>query len=119
MGDVGPQRVLAGRFRSRLKHALQQAETLPASCAGRLETQLGANVQPVGSGEPALKYLAAYVHQKEKTRRVPVIGPPRERQVFTWTRSTSDSFGAPFARDLPLPASHLPALTPAKAILFR
>ena len=56
-----PQRVLAARFRTRLKAALKdQAQ------AAAIPTQLWrqpwvVDVQPAGSGESALKYLSAYV----------------------------------------------------------
>jgi hypothetical protein len=60
-----PQAALALRFRTRLKDVLQQNHpTLFAqipSVAWSLDWV--ADVQPVGSGEPALKYLAAYVYR--------------------------------------------------------
>ena len=60
-----PQKVLARRFRTRLKTALQQAHpklfiAIPAK-VWRMDWV--ADVQAVGSGEPALKYLAAYVYR--------------------------------------------------------
>jgi len=60
-----PQAVLAQRFRTRLKHALQQSDPkgflqIPRAIWKR---DWVADVQPVGSGEPALKYLAAYVYR--------------------------------------------------------
>ena len=60
-----PQKVLARRFRSRLKQALQQNQPqlfsqIPPKVWRR---DWVADVQPVGSGEPALKYLAAYVYR--------------------------------------------------------
>jgi hypothetical protein len=60
-----PQRVLARRFRTRLKAALRQAHSqlfgqIPAAV---WRADWVADVQPVGSGEPALKYLAAYVYR--------------------------------------------------------
>lgn len=60
-----PQAALAMRFRSRLKAALRQRDPkllLPIpSAVWKLDWV--ADVQPVGSGEPALKYLAAYVYR--------------------------------------------------------
>ena len=60
-----PQAVLAKRFRTRLKHALQQADAKLFVRIPRQTWKLNwvADVQPVGSGEPALKYLAAYVYR--------------------------------------------------------
>jgi hypothetical protein len=60
-----PQSALARRFRTRLKQALQQRDPklfiqIPRA-AWRLDWV--ADVQSVGSGEPALKYLAAYVYR--------------------------------------------------------
>ena len=60
-----PQAVLASRFRTRLKQALQQDQPhlfvqIPQA-AWSLDWV--ADVQPVGTGEPALKYLAAYVYR--------------------------------------------------------
>jgi hypothetical protein len=60
-----PQRVLALRFRSRLKAALQQNHSqLHRQIPSAVWRQAWvADVQPVGRGEPALKYLAAYVYR--------------------------------------------------------
>jgi hypothetical protein len=60
-----PQAVLAARFRSRFKQALQQeAPQLLAQIPARVwRMDWIADVQPVGTGEPALKYLAAYVYR--------------------------------------------------------
>jgi hypothetical protein len=60
-----PQAVLARRFRTRLKHALQQADARLFLQVARAAWKLNwvVDVQPVGSGEPALKYLAAYVYR--------------------------------------------------------
>ena len=60
-----PQAVLALRLRTRLKHALQQGHPrlfiqIPRQAWKR---NWVADVQPVGTGEPALKYLAAYVYR--------------------------------------------------------
>lgn len=60
-----PQAALALRFRTRLKAALQQDHRqlfgqIPPFVWSR---DWVADVQPVGTGEPALKYLAAYVYR--------------------------------------------------------
>ncbi len=60
-----PQAVLARRFRTRFQAALRRElpaarATLPQSV---WRTGWVADAQPVGSGEPALKYLAAYVYR--------------------------------------------------------
>jgi len=58
-----PQIVLAARFRSRLQDALQEqpeATQIPASV---WRQKWVVDVQPVGSGEAALKYLSAYVYR--------------------------------------------------------
>ena len=60
-----PQAALAMRFRTRLKTALQQLHPKLFIQIPRKAWKLDwvADVQPVGSGEPALKYLAAYVYR--------------------------------------------------------
>jgi hypothetical protein len=60
-----PQAMLARRFRTRLKVALQQQQPELLRQIPRRAWQLDwvADVQPVGSGEGALKYLAAYVYR--------------------------------------------------------
>jgi hypothetical protein len=60
-----PQRVLALRFRTRLKAALQQNHPQLLAQIPRRVWQVDwvADVQPVGRGEGALKYLAAYVYR--------------------------------------------------------
>ena len=60
-----PQAVLAARLRSRLKHALQQdhPHLLAQIPSIAWHKDWVADVQPVGSGEPALKYLSAYVYR--------------------------------------------------------
>ena len=60
-----PQAALAMRFRTRLKQALLQQHPplllqVPPSV---WSLDWVADVQPVGTGEPALKYLAAYVYR--------------------------------------------------------
>jgi hypothetical protein len=58
-----PQTVLARRFRTRLRQALQQQHPQLYLQIPRATWALDwvADVQPVGTGEAALKYLAAYV----------------------------------------------------------
>jgi hypothetical protein len=58
-----PQTVLALRFRTRLRQALRQQHPQLYVQIPRAAWALAwvADVQPVGTGEPALKYLAAYV----------------------------------------------------------
>jgi len=58
-----PEPVLALRFRTRLRQALQQHHPQLYVQIPRAAWTLDwvADVQPVGTGEPALKYLAAYV----------------------------------------------------------
>ena len=60
-----PQPVLAMRFRTRLKEALQQNHSQLLRQIPRTIWSLDwvADVQPVGTGQPALKYLAAYVYR--------------------------------------------------------
>ncbi len=60
-----PQAVLALRFRTRLRQALRQHHPQLYSQIPRAAWTLAwvADVQPVGTGEPALKYLAAYVYR--------------------------------------------------------
>jgi hypothetical protein len=60
-----PQTVLARRFRTRLRQALQQQHPRLFVQIPRTAWALNwvADVQPVGTGEPALKYLAAYVYR--------------------------------------------------------
>ncbi len=60
-----PQAVLALRWRTRLQTALKQEHPLLFAHVPALAWTLAwvADVQPVGSGEPALKYLAAYVYR--------------------------------------------------------
>jgi hypothetical protein len=60
-----PQGALAMRLRTRLKEALQRHHPQLFRQIPPLVWTLNwvADVQPVGSGEPALKYLAAYVYR--------------------------------------------------------
>lgn len=67
-----PQAVLAARFRNRLKQLLRQEH--PAQFAAIAKSvwrnDWVVDVQAAGRGEPALKYLAAYVHRT-------ALGPQR------------------------------------------
>jgi hypothetical protein len=59
-----PQAVLARRFRTRFHQALQaHPELAHLSPPAAWTRDWVVDVQPVGSGEPALKYLAAYVYR--------------------------------------------------------
>lgn len=60
-----PQAALALRLRTRLKQVLQQEHPALFNQIPRKVWAIKwvADVQPVGSGEPALKYLAAYVYR--------------------------------------------------------
>jgi hypothetical protein len=57
-----PQQVLAARFRTRLKAALAQAADAATIPAAVWRQDWVADVQPAGSGQTAIKYLAAYVY---------------------------------------------------------
>jgi Putative transposase/Transposase zinc-binding domain len=56
-----PQRVLADRFRNRLKAALEEHPDFGQIPSAVWKQDWVVDVEKVGSGEPALKYLAAYV----------------------------------------------------------
>jgi hypothetical protein len=58
-----PQRVLAARFRTRLKTALLALPGAAAISSRVWRQPWVVDVQPAGSGEPALKYLSAYVYR--------------------------------------------------------
>ena len=60
-----PHAVLAQRFRTRLRTVVQRElpEAFAAIAAAVWRTPWVADVQAVGSGAPALKYLAAYVYR--------------------------------------------------------
>lgn len=58
-----PQPVLAARFRSRLRTALQSQPEAGEIASEVWRQQWVVDVQPVGSGAPALKYLSAYVYR--------------------------------------------------------
>ena len=80
-----PQTVLARRFRTRFQAALRQAlpdafRTIPRSV---WRQDWVADVQPVGSGEPALKYLAAYVHRSAFSAER-IVADDGQRITFTY-----------------------------------
>jgi hypothetical protein len=58
-----PQRVLAARFRTRLRDALAAAADAATIPAAVWRQKWVVDVQPVGSGASALKYLSAYVYR--------------------------------------------------------
>ena len=60
-----PQSMLALRFRTRLRQTLRQHHSQLYLQIPRAAWALAwvADVQPVGTGEPALKYLAAYIYR--------------------------------------------------------
>jgi hypothetical protein len=56
-----PQRVLAARFRTRIRQALQARDAEVEAAVWKQNWVV--DVQPVGSGEAILKYLSAYVYR--------------------------------------------------------
>ena len=58
-----PQIVLAARFRNQMRLALQDQPERDSIPAWVWKQKWVVDVQPVGSGEPALKYLSAYVYR--------------------------------------------------------
>jgi len=80
-----PQPVLAKRFRTRLKQALQQRAPKLFGQIPRKVWHLDwvADVQPVGSGEPALKYLAAYVYRTAFSAEK-IVADDGQRITFTY-----------------------------------
>ena len=57
-----PEPVLAARFRTRLRAALRQAPDYATIPTAAWQQNWVVDVQPAGSGQTAIKYLAAYVH---------------------------------------------------------
>lgn len=80
-----PQAALALRLRTRLKHILQQEHPELFLQIPRRVWKLKwvADVQPVGSGEPALKYLAAYVHRTAFSAEK-ILADDGQRITFTY-----------------------------------
>ena len=84
-----PQAALAMRLRTRLKEALQQDH--PALWAQVPSTVWSLNwvadVQPVGTGEPALKYLAAYVYRTALSAQR-IVADDGQRITFSFRDNT-------------------------------
>ena len=80
-----PQAALAMRFRTRLKRILQQDHPRLFVQIPRQVWKLDwvADVQPVGSGEPALKYLAAYVYRTALSAEK-IVADDGQRITFTY-----------------------------------
>jgi hypothetical protein len=97
-----PQAALAMRFRTRLKEALQQ-DYLPLF--GQIPGAVWsfpwvADVQPAGTGEPALKYLAAYVYRTAFSAER-IVADDGQFITFTYKDSQDRSL-----RTVRLPAEH-------------
>lgn len=95
-----PQAVLAMRFRTRFKAVVQRE--LPEAFA-RIPPSVWrqewvADVQPVGSGEPALKYLAAYVYRTAFSAER-IVADDGEHITFTYREGQTNRI-----RRLRLPA---------------
>lgn len=97
-----PQKVLARRFGTRLKQALQRNQPQLFLQIPRAVWSLNwvADVQPVGSGEPVLKYLAAYVYRTAMSAER-ILADDGTRVTFGWrdnqgrnraTRLAAESF---------------------------
>ena len=80
-----PQRMLARRFRTRLKQALQQnhPQLLAQIPRGVWRRDWVADVQPVGRGEGALKYLAAYVYRTAFSAQL-ILADDGQYITFGW-----------------------------------
>jgi hypothetical protein len=85
-----PEQVLAGRFRNRLKRALQQkAPKLFVQIPRRVWSQKWVvDVLPVGHGEPVLKYLSAYIYKTALTAQR-LIGCDDATVTFSYRDSAS------------------------------
>jgi hypothetical protein len=97
-----PQSVLALRFRTRLRQALQQHHPQLYVQIPRAAWALDwvADVQPVGTGEPALKYLAAYVYRTALSAER-ILADDGQAITFTYKDSKDRS-----PRTVRLPAQH-------------
>lgn len=84
-----PQRVLAARFRTRLRGRLQAEQ--PALYAGVPESVWRSDwvvdCEAVGSGGPALKYLAQYVFRTAMSGQRPLVEHPDGRVSFEYIDS--------------------------------
>ena len=105
-----PQSVLALRFRTRLRQALQQQHPQLYVQIPRAAWALDwvADVQPVGTGEPALKYLAAYVYRTAFSAER-ILADDGQTITFTYR----DNQGRPRHR-APLARTFPPPLPPAR-----
>lgn len=80
---------LAARFRTRLRAALRQEPELPSAAHGAFWRKTWVvNVQPAGSGEKALDYLAAYV-QRTALGSQRILSDDGRRIVFRYRDSDS------------------------------
>ena len=83
-----PQAVLAQRLRTRLRAVVERElpEAFAAIAARVWRTPWVADVQAVGSGEPALKYLAAYVYRTAFSAER-IVADDGRRITFTYRES--------------------------------
>jgi hypothetical protein len=90
-----PQIVLAARFRNRLKEGLGQKhpEALRQIPASVWRQKWVVDVQPVGSGEAALKYLSAYVSRTALGNRR-ILNDQDGRVTFKYKPSNSAPTGS-------------------------
>ena len=96
-----PQAALALRLRTRLKETLQQNHPALWAQVPSPVWSLNwvADVQPVGTGEPALKYLAAYVYRTALSAQR-IVADDGERITFSFR----DNTGQPQTATLPAEA---------------
>ena len=111
-----PQRVLAARFRNRLKQVLNSQPAFRAKVPALVWRQAWvADVQPVGRGEPALKYLAAYVYRTALSAER-IVADDGQHITFAW-RDNQEATHHPVAgRSVPAP---LFAARPAQGLAAR
>lgn len=85
-----PERVLAARFRTRLKEAWQRALPGPYASVPSSVWRRGwvADIVAVGPGESALKYLSQYVY-RTALGRDRIVGDAGGRVTFTYRESDS------------------------------
>ena len=89
-----PQRVLAARFRTRLKTALQTQPQGATIAPAVWHQNWVVDVQPVGSGKAALAYLSAYVYHT-------ALGPNASCRIKT-AKSLSNTRTVNTANGIPL-----------------
>ena len=80
-----PEKVLSRRVRSLFRRALQARPELPVPAAAWRKEWI-VNTQPVGSGEKALAYLAAYV-QRTALGSQRIVKEEHGRTTFTYRQS--------------------------------